>query len=108
MSTESGSPGTGSHEPSSHETSTRFVVEGRVQGVGFRYFTAQAARELGLRGTVRNTSVGTVEIQVVGEAGLVEQLRQRISQGPPASHVQRVAVLPLDSPPTTQSFDIIR
>jgi acylphosphatase len=108
MSTESADQEAGSHETGSHSTATRMVVEGRVQGVGFRYFTAQAARELGLRGTVRNTSVGTVEIQVVGEAGLIEQLRQRVSQGPPASHVQRVAVLPLEHPPTTRTFDIIR
>ncbi|MDY7094659.1 MAG: acylphosphatase [Acidobacteriota bacterium] len=108
MSSESGNHQTGSHELGSHETATCLVVEGRVQGVGFRYFTAQTARELGLRGTVRNTSVGTVEIQVVGEPGLVEQLRQRVSHGPPASHVQRVVVLPLDKPPATRSFDIIR
>jgi len=45
--------------------SERIVIHGRVQGVGFRYATLCAARKFGIRGTVRNRSDGTVEVEAV-------------------------------------------
>ena len=48
----------------------RFVISGRVQGVGFRYFTQDAARREGLHGFVRNNDDGTVEAVQVDGAGL--------------------------------------
>jgi len=69
-----------------------FLVEGRVQGVGFRYFAEAEANKLGLRGYVRNLHDGRVEVYVMGEAALLEKFRKRLEEGPPASRVERVEV----------------
>jgi acylphosphatase len=69
----------------------RLVVEGRVQGVGFRYATAREARRLGIDGWVRNTAAGAVEIVVEGEAAAVETLCDWCRQGPPSARVDRVS-----------------
>jgi acylphosphatase len=66
----------------------RIWVSGRVQGVGFRWFTRQAARELGgLAGRVRNLPDGRVEIEVAGESDRLEAFRARLRQGPPGARV---------------------
>lgn len=64
-----------------------FVVSGRVQGVGFRWSTARRAGDLGLRGTVRNRTDGTVEVHVAGDADAVERLRSWLEKGPRAARV---------------------
>lgn len=69
----------------------RCVVQGRVQGVGFRWFVSRNARELGVRGSVRNRSDGSVE--AVLQADVVEpvdRLVERIRVGPPAARVDAV------------------
>lgn len=68
----------------------RFVVHGRVQGVGFRDFVKRAARKLELSGWVRNRHDGTVEVEAIGEAHALDQLEIELSNGPPASRVSRV------------------
>jgi acylphosphatase len=68
------------------------VVEGMVQGVGFRWFTAREANALGLAGFVRNLGNGSVEIETEGERGMVEELIGRLRLGPRASDVQDVHV----------------
>ena len=70
--------------------SYRFVVTGRVQGVGFRAAVQGKAAFLGLRGWVRNRADGAVEGLVGGEPGDVETFRQYLQKGPPASTVERV------------------
>ena len=68
----------------------RFVVYGRVQGVGFRWWVWRQATRLGLRGLARNLRDGSVEVIVEGSgAGLVE-LERLLAQGPPAAQVERV------------------
>ena len=57
-------------------------IEGRVQGVGFRYFTQQKATRLGLTGWVRNRWNGTVEAVAEGPHETVEQLLQALHRGP--------------------------
>lgn len=58
------------------------VVIGLVQGVGFRYFTFKKARELEVKGFVKNLPDGTVEIEAEGERGQLESLIQILKVGP--------------------------
>lgn len=69
------------------------TVYGRVQGVYFRYFVRNIARELGLTGYVRNLASGdAVELEVEGEKGLLERLLAQVKVGPPGALVSRVDV----------------
>jgi acylphosphatase len=70
----------------------RYKVSGRVQGVGFRYFTDAAAAREGVCGWVRNTPEGGVEIFVEGDAEAVERFEWSVRQGPPSARVERVDV----------------
>lgn len=68
----------------------RAVVQGRVQGVGFRYFVCELARSLQLGGFVRNTGSGDVEVLAEGERGALEALLAQIHSGPRAARVDTV------------------
>jgi len=68
----------------------RFVVHGRVQGVGFRYFVQNEAIELGIDGYVKNRADGTVEVCASGTDKQIQNLRDRLQLGPRWSHVDRV------------------
>jgi acylphosphatase len=74
-----------------------YHVSGRVQGVGFRWFTARAARRLGLSGFVRNLDDGRVEVLASGSDGALSELESTLRQGPPHAWVEAVQVVP---PPT--------
>jgi acylphosphatase len=67
-----------------------FLVKGRVQGVGFRWFVQREAAELGLRGWVRNTDQGHVEIVAAGESGLLAELKTALCKGSRGSRVDAV------------------
>ena len=69
----------------------RYLVSGRVQGVGFRYFTHVAAMRAGVGGWVRNNPDGTVEIAAAGEPDALQRLEEAIRQGPPGARVDQVA-----------------
>lgn len=98
MSSEAGAP----------VTAFRFVVRGRVQGVGFRWWTQRQAQELGLSGTVRNRSDGAVEVLARGPADAVEALRTRLDGGPPSAHVELVESSPWEIAGDTPSgFSIL-
>jgi acylphosphatase len=75
--------------------SRRFVVTGRVQGVGFRFFSEAAAQREGLSGFVRNRHDGAVEAEVEGDAEAVERFELAIRRGPPASRVDAVELTEL-------------
>lgn len=66
------------------------IIEGRVQGVGFRYFTQERAVFLGLVGWVRNRWEGTVELTAEGSSEDVEILLKAVRRGPRASTTQNV------------------
>lgn len=70
--------------------SRRIRVTGRVQGVWFRGWTVDQARELGLSGWVRNRRDGSVEILADGPAAAIAELIRRCHSGPPAARVERV------------------
>lgn len=70
-----------------------FLVSGRVQGVGFRWWTKRTADELGLAGAVRNRRDGRVELRVRGAPDAVGSLAVRLRQGPPAARVEAVEEL---------------
>jgi acylphosphatase len=70
----------------------RYVIVGRVQGVGFRYFTEAAAAREGILGWVRNTSDGHVEVLAEGEADALERFERNLYHGPAAARVERVDV----------------
>ncbi|MCX6135672.1 MAG: acylphosphatase [Ignavibacteriales bacterium] len=64
------------------------VVQGVVQGVGFRYFVLLHATRLGLNGWVRNLYSSEVEIEVEGDRSMVEELIKEIKIGPRSAHVK--------------------
>jgi acylphosphatase len=67
-----------------------FRVTGRVQGVYYRAWARGVANELGLRGTVRNRTDGSVEVQVVGTPGAVTDFEARLWEGPTSASVEGV------------------
>jgi acylphosphatase len=67
-------------------------IEGRVQGVYYRAWTEQTARALGLDGTVRNASDGSVEAVFSGPAHKVDEMLRRCADGPPDARVTKVTV----------------
>jgi acylphosphatase len=68
------------------------IVRGRVQGVGFRYYTYEKATYLGLTGYVRNRHDGTVEVTAQGPAGAVDEFLHWLHRGPGSASVARVNV----------------
>lgn len=68
-------------------------MRGRVQGVGFRWWTRSQAERLGLAGTVRNHPDGSVEVRLRGPAGAVAEMRDLLGRGPPGAHVDGVEAL---------------
>ena len=73
-----------------------FLVKGRVQGVGFRWFVHREASELELRGWVRNTEDGDVEVVASGSAEDLGELRDSLRRGPRGSRVDRLIEHHLD------------
>jgi len=67
-----------------------FLVKGRVQGVGFRWFVHREAAEIGLRGWVKNTDEGHVEIVAAGDPAQIEELKSALHQGSRGSRVDAV------------------
>jgi len=68
----------------------RYVVRGRVQGVGFRFFVEREARMLGINGWVRNNPDGSVEVLAAGTPEQLLALRGKLHAGPRASRVDQV------------------
>jgi acylphosphatase len=68
------------------------IVQGRVQGVGFRYFVQDAASRLGLTGSVRNLPDRTVLIVVEGEEDLLEDFLKEVHRGPRMARVERLQI----------------
>jgi acylphosphatase len=71
-------------------TARRYIVRGRVQGVGYRYYAQNAARELGITGWVRNLDDGTVEVLAIGPEPKLSDFAGRLRLGPAFSEVRGV------------------
>ena len=82
------------------------VVEGHVQGVGFRYFVLEKAHGLGLTGWVRNRIDGNVELVAEGISSDLEKLLGYLQSGPPGSHVINVVIEWLPAENTFTLFSI--
>jgi acylphosphatase len=67
-----------------------YRIRGRVQGVGYRYFTQQIALRLGVRGWVRNLSNGDVEAHGEAESDVLARFRAELERGPSFSQVSEV------------------
>ena len=72
------------------ETTKHLRIHGHVQGVFYRAWSADLARELGLTGWVRNCTDDTVEMLLHGEEENVRRMIDRCRQGPPAARVERI------------------
>lgn len=77
-------------------------VSGRVQGVGFRYFTYKKAQEYNITGWVKNCSDGSVEALIAGDEPDVDKMVKAIRNGPPMANVSRITEL--DSEAESRDF----
>jgi len=84
----------------------RYIVRGRVQGVGFRWFVDHEARQLGVNGWVRNNFDGTVEVLAMGNDQQLATLKQRLQRGPRAARVDEVEEIPAEPVAGLETFRI--
>jgi acylphosphatase len=82
----------------------RLSIHGRVQGVFYRGWTVETARDLGLAGWVRNRRDGTVEALVQGEDAAIDRLIALAAQGPPAARVEQVEAAEIDPDESLTGF----
>lgn len=82
------------------------VVRGRVQGVGYRFFAARSAADLGLGGWVVNEPDGSVRCLVDGHGPVVEAFLRELARGPHGSSVTAVDVVRTPSPAPIARFEI--
>ncbi len=78
-------------------------VTGRVQGVGFRYTTQQIATEIGVTGTVKNESDGSVTIEAVGTNEQIQQFLEKLKQ--PQNPFAKVAYIEQQKDATIKDYD---
>jgi acylphosphatase len=84
------------------------LVKGRVQGVGFRYWLYDQARQLGITGYVRNLPDGNVEVRAEGDDHQLHQVEQLLWKGPLFASVDDVDVNHSDEPARFEEFEIRR
>ncbi len=84
-----------------------YRVHGRVQGVGFRWWTRSMADRLGVGGHVRNLSSGSVEVHAAGRPDVLAKFERLIAEGPPFSQVTSVEYIEPDRDMSRVSFDIV-
>ena len=89
-------------------TRIRIVVRGRVQGVGFRWFVREAARDAQLSGWVRNRHDGAVEVEAEGPRAAIDALRALLARGPDGAVIQSIDDVELSTDTLAKPFTIIR
>ncbi len=85
---------------------TRLLIDGVVQGVGFRFFTERIARGLGLRGFVRNLPDGRVEAVAAGTSDGVEAFVDQLRRGPRGARVSGITAGEVELEDGTDGFEI--
>lgn len=88
----------------------KILINGRVQGVGFRYFAYRQARQLGLTGYVKNLPSGEVEIIAYGEIDSLEIFINAIKKGTPFSMIESFSLNdlnPLEFPASFETFYVV-
>jgi acylphosphatase len=93
-------------DASSQTRTVQVRIEGRVQGVAYRAWTAEAARSFGLSGWVRNRRDGSVEALFSGTAGEVEAMLAACAEGPPAAVVREVVIV-AEGGEVRRGFDVL-
>ncbi|RKX83285.1 MAG: acylphosphatase [Spirochaetes bacterium] len=83
-----------------------YIVTGRVQGVGFRWFVLGRARSLDITGWVRNLPDGSVEVRAEGSEAALESLESLLEKGPAGSMVRDVQSRPSSASERYHDFDI--
>jgi len=68
----------------------KFLIKGRVQGVGYRYFADRVASELGICGYVKNLWDGNVEVCAIGDAVAMDELKRQLAEGPRSARVTSI------------------
>ena len=84
----------------------RYLVIGRVQGVGFRYFTRAEALREGLHGWVRNAADGAVEISAECDREALDRFERAVRRGPPAARVEQVDVTDIGAGGRDTGFEV--
>jgi len=85
----------------------RAIVQGTVQGVGFRYSAAAEADRIGVMGWVRNVGSDSVEAEVQGDERQVDEMQKWLRHGPPSATVEGVEVTDLETVAGEAEFQII-
>jgi acylphosphatase len=89
------------------QAAKRFIVKGRVQGVGFRYFAIRAAADCGVVGTVRNMPDGSVEAVAEGSDEAIAEFRRELTRGPSYAQVTAVDETTLQPTGRYRGFNVI-
>lgn len=83
-------------------------VQGRVQGVGFRYMTKMVADQLGVTGTVKNEDDGSVTIEAIGNDDIIQEFIEEVKKSPsPSGRVQYVDVQEDPMIEERKKFDVV-
>ncbi len=91
---------------SSNEKRAEIIVDGLVQGVGFRYFVMKNAQQLGLKGFVKNLYSGEVQTVVEGEKYLIDDLFNKLKVGPMHASVNKYKINWDESKQEFKNFEI--
>jgi acylphosphatase len=83
-----------------------YLVRGRVQGVGYRYFALETAERLGIKGYARNLSSGEVEVHAEADEEALERFKLELERGPRTARVTEV--VESDAPSGSYSSFLIR
>ena len=95
------------NKPSSNNPETlHILIEGRVQGVGYRRFSQKEALRLGLCGWVRNLEDGRVEIKVTGLSENLQEFQRSLKSGPTFSSIRQIVVVK-DKERFEKTFEIL-
>lgn len=75
----------------SSKIAKKFLIKGRVQGVGYRYFADHVASALGVYGYVKNLWDGDVEVYAIADAAALQEMKRQLAEGPRSARVTSVA-----------------